>query len=224
MKVEYRSFIGNKTKLPKPEVLVDEKLNLIVVSNAWGNDSNANNLFTNSVLDYYSSASLDSGATKPFPRIPTLSKSANNLRMAIILASQKIYSEFNSKEYNCGIETFVMAVADQELTWFATKGFCVTLYKQDNVFPLQSSVPLLIQSNNQDKTAILPLELIGINVNEYIIPNSIKSTVIDKLVLLLRNKFEPELIKLTSNEIDLDNVSSMLSSDAEHPFWLGIIQ
>ena len=224
MKIEYRSFIENKTMLPKPEVMVDEKLNLIAVSNAWGNNSNINNIFTDAVLDYYGSASLDSDATRPFPRIPTLSKDANNLRIAIILASQKIYAEFNDKEYNCGIETFVMAMAKQELIWFSTKGFCLILYKQDKVFPLQSNIPLLVQSNNKDKAAILPLELVGINRNEYIIPNSIKSTAMDKLVLLLKNNFEPKLMTLSASEISLDGVSGMLSSDAEHPFWLGIIQ
>ncbi len=223
MKIEYRSFIGNKVKLPKPTVFLDEKLNLIIVSNVWG-DNGASEAFINSVVDYYGGACADSGATSPFPRIPTLSTEANNIRMSIILASQRIYSEFNENEYSCGVETFVMARSKNELIWFSTKGFCLILYKDDRSFPLQTCVPLSVQSQNKDKTVPLPLELVGLNANEYVIPGSIKGISNDKLILLLGNYFDPQLMDLDLSKVTLDNASKILSSDGENPFWLGVVE
>lgn len=222
MKIDYRSYIGNKVKLPKPKVFLDEKLNFIIASNVWGNNR-ASNVFINAAVEYYGGACADSGATSPFPRIPTLSTEANNLRMSIILASQKIYSEFNETEYKSGVEVFVMAKSKNELIWFSTKGFCLIFYKDNRSFPLQTCVPLSIQSKNKDHTVPLPLDLIGLNITEYIIPNSIRGVSNDKLVLLLGNNFDSKLLGLKPTEITLKNISKILSSDGINPFWLGVI-
>ena len=222
MKIEYRSFIGNKVKLPKPKVFIDEKLNFLIVSTVWGN-SRASDVFINAAVDYYGGACADSGVTSPFPKIPTLSHEANNLRMSIILASQKIYSEFNENEYSCGVEAFVMAKSKNELIWFSTKGFSVILYNKEGVFTLQSCVPMSIQANNKDKTVPLPLELIGLNSIEYIIPNSIRGLSDDKLVIMLRNYLDPKVLTLDQSDVALNSLSNILSNDGEDPFWLGVI-
>ena len=224
MKIDYRSFIGNKAKLPKPKVVTDDKLKLTAVCTSWGDQANANDFFINTVIDYYGSASADEGATKPYPNIPTLSNNENNLRVAVILAAQKIYSEFNTEEYMCGVESFVMISSKQELIWFATKGFNTVVFNNHGVFPMQLNIPLSVQLNNKAKSTPLPLELLGINQSEHILPNSIKKTSSDKFVLILRNHFNPKLMNFKSSEVSIKTISKILSQDIDEPYWLGVIE
>ncbi len=222
MILESRSFIGDNFTRPTPEVFVDELASFCLIVTPWGNRS-AMKTFQRMITDYYLSASKDLDITSPYPLLPYLSKPANDLRIAVMLAVEWLCHQFNKDEYQCGIELFVATQVEHELLWIKYGSpslfFCKAGY---NVIPIAHDISIPIQMS-VTQTAPLPTHLLGFYPNSDISVQGIKFQSSDKLILVSKQNFEPQILQLTFDQWTLDNISKVLSKDSKDPFWAGLI-
>ncbi len=222
MILESRSFIGDTFTRPTPEVFVDEVTGFCLVVTPWGMRSVIKQ-FQQTITDYYLSASKDVEITSPYPLLPHLSKPANDLRTAVMLAVQWLYTECNKNEYQCGVELFTVAQIDEQLLWikcgnphfiFCKKDYGMIPIAWDMSMPLQMSKP---------EAPPLPTHLLGFYNNVDISVQEMKVQAKDKLILISRQSFDPSILKLTQEQWTLDDISRVLSQDSKEPFWAGLV-
>ena len=222
MILESRSFIGDNFKRPTPQVFLDELVSFCLIITPWGNRS-AIKTFQQMITDYYLSANKDLDITSPYPLLPYLSKPANDLRIAVMLAVDWLCHQSNKDEYRCGVELFLATKIEQELLWikygnpsvfFCKSGYGVIPIAHDISIPLQMSI---------DQTAPLPTHLLGFHPNVDISVQGMKFQNGDKLILISKQNFEPQILQLTTDQWTLDNISKVLSKDSKDPFWAGLI-
>ena len=222
MILESRSFIGDTFKRPTPQVFLDELASFCLIITPWGNQSSIKD-FQQKITDYYLSANKDLDITSPYPLLPYLSKPANDLRIAVILAVEWLCHQLNKDEYQCGVELFVAAQVEQELLWIKYGNPSLFFCKSScGVIPIAHNISIPIQMS-AGQTAPLPTHLLGFHPHVDISVQGIKVQSGDKLILISKQNFEPQILQLTSDQWTLDNISKVLSKDSKDPFWAGLI-
>ena len=222
MILESRSFIGDTSTRPTPEVFLDELASFCLIVTPWGNRS-AMKTFQHMITDYYLSASKDLDITSPYPLLPYLSKPANDLRIAIMLAVEWLCHQLNRDEYRCGIELFVATKVEHELLWIKYGSPSLFFCKPGHgVIPIAHDISIPTQMLIS-QTAPLPTHLLGFHPNVDISVQGMKFQNGDKLILISKQNFEPQILQLTSDQWTLGDISHVLSKDSKDPFWAGLI-
>ena len=222
MIVESRSFIGDDFTRPTPEVFLDEATSFLLVVTPWGFRPEVKN-FQQMITDYYLSASKDMDLTSPYPLLPHLSQPANHLRCAVMLAVEWLHSEVNREEYRCGMELFVATLSGNELLWIKYGSPSFIFCKQDyGLIPIAHDLAIPVQMALPQKPP-LPTNPLGLHSNVDILVQGMKYQTGDKLLLISRQTFEPQIFKLTPKQWTIDEVSKILSQDSQEPFWTAFV-
>lgn len=222
MIVESKSFIGDHFKRPTPEIFVDETTSFCLVVTPWG-DKLALKTFQQMIVDYYLSASKDTDLTSPYPLLPHLSKSANFLRIAVMLATDWLHSQFNKDEYQCCVELFVVTLVDNECLWIKHGNPNVIFGKAgQGLLPIESDLPLSLQMG-LSQAPPLPINPLGLHAHPDIAVQGFKYQQGDKFILISKQIFEPQILKLSEKQWTLTDVSNILSQDSKEPFWTAVV-
>lgn len=217
---------GGQTFRPTPEIFFEEKGSLCIAATPWG-QRNAAKKAIEVVVDFFSSASTDWESTSPFEKVLCLSPVANNLRAAVLLANEAIYSEINSNEYKSACEIFVGARIKNEFS-FVQVG-------QPQVYLGKPGLPVQPLATGSDlSTCISPIgvqlppvprALLGIENSVNMTIQSYRCIKGDKIVLLSRSLTPPRFLSAEHANISIDYLTdSLIQQDDRMPFWLGVLE
>ncbi len=220
MSFKQRSFPGNHATLPKPEVFFDEQEKLLIVATPWGSSVGAKKI-VETISEYYLATKSDKEATSPFRRLDYLSSTANNLRIATLVANELLYREENRSDYRSGVELFACSMQERELAWVQV-GYPSVMIQRKGQSLLPISVQMGLSNEVQhegEKLPPLPNSLLGISPEPNLSIQSICAKSGDNIVLLSRSWIPREVFKSTVKTFE--DLSKALSADASEPFWLG---
>lgn len=217
---------GGQIFRPTPEIFFEEKGSLCIAATPWGQRTAAKKAIE-VVVDYFSSASTDWEATSPFEKVLCLSPAANNLRAAVLLANEAIYSEINSSEYKSACEIFVGARMDNEFS-FVQVG-------QPQVYIGRPGLPVQPLATGTDLSTCLsppgrqlppvPRVLMGVEKSVNLTVQSYPFSKQDKVVLLSRSLTPPRFLSIEHSNISIDYLAdSLIQQDERMPFWLGVLE
>lgn len=220
MEFQERSFIGNNSAVPTPEIYFNADEKLLIVATPWGNSSGAKRL-VQTISEYYLATKEDKEATSPFRRLDYLSGIANNLRIAVLVGNELLYREDNRNEYRSGAELFVASMQERELAWVQIGQPHVMISRnQRAILPLSTHLSLASEVDSESLPP-LPNSLLGVSSEPDLVIQSISPAKGDGLLLLSRSWIPNELYNVTKR--NFQSLSKALSSDAEEPFWLGYL-
>lgn len=224
MNFQERSY-GGKIFRPRPEVYFSDENRILIVATPWGPRTAAKKV-SQIILDYFSSAAQDMEATSPFEKLSCLSPIANNLRIATLLANDKLYREENRTEYTSGVEIFAASLEKNDIVWLQVGHPNVMLARKGKgVIPLGSHVDLALDIAAGAKIlAPLPSQLLGLDQSCNLTIGSFRPQLNDKLILVSRSAMSERIYLLSDKEWDLNSVSQSLAQN--HPdlaYWLGVL-
>ncbi|MCH2533527.1 MAG: hypothetical protein MK008_03690 [Bdellovibrionales bacterium] len=218
MKFSEQSYSG-KVLRPNPVVEITESAELILVLTCWGN-SDASDVCINTIRDYFFSTMDDQDATSPHPIYPQYSAVSNHLRIAVQLANESIYTQFNHEQFNTGIEIFAASLNQMELSWVSL-GFPQVFISQNSAWKaLDLKQDLSFDYGFTDqKLPPLPSQFLGQHNLQPLQPKSIRINESDKLLLCSHN--QPQLPQSDELGAIVKQIASSSSSDA---FWTGLLE
>ena len=116
MNWEKRSFSG-KTLSPAPSCHISSDRKLLALITPWGLDNiSPGNVFEELESEYNFFAE-DSAKTYPFPRLVSLTETANNIRTSVIQVNNSIFHQANQEEYATGFELFYAVLHDKSCSF-----------------------------------------------------------------------------------------------------------
>jgi len=228
-KFSYRPYSGQEFR-PTPEVHIDEKV--LIVATPWGQRDAAKKVIDR-ILGHLALCADDHEATTPFQRLSCLSPSANNLRIAALVANESLYREENSREYRLGVELFSMFLSEGDLVWLQIGQPQVLLARKSRrAIPLGGSMDLSFDlSENERLLPSLPHQLLGIETSVNLTINSFRPKDQDQIILLSHSQLPSEIFQGKShsnnhdNKLTLDEISRKLSENTPQlAFWLGLVE
>lgn len=223
MKLHQRSY-GGKIFRPKPHIYEDESL--LVILSTWGVGDQASRI-VDEIVKYVSAATGDVEVTSPFEYVTSLSKEANYLRVATLLANDFVFRGENRSEYTSGYEVIILLKTDDQLTWAHVGGPHLLLKRAQR--PL---VPLVTQydlSTELSKTIQLlpplPSKLLGMDSSCQIVCGDTHIQTHDQLVLTSCSYLPPAFwVESQETSINLEKATHwMTQADPETPFWIGTV-
>jgi hypothetical protein len=222
-KFSFRPYSGKQFR-PTPEVHQDEKS--LIIATPWGQRDSAKKVIAQ-ILNYLMICNEDREATTPFQRLSCLSTSANNLRIAILLANETLFRGENNEEYKSGVELFAMIRSEGELVWLQIGQPQIFLLRENrSVISLGGSMDLAFDLSNEfDLLPSLPNQLLGLDSSLNLTINSFRPQAKDKILLLSHSQVPSEIYNIESQNLKLDQLSKTLSErDPQLAFWLGIAE
>ena len=222
-KFTYRPYSGKQFR-PTPEVHKDEKS--LIIATPWGQRDSAKKVI-DQILNYLMVCNEDHEATTPFQRLSCLSASANNLRIAALLANENLYRVENNEEYKSGVELFAMVRSEGELVWLQIGQPQILLLRQNrSAISLGGSMDLAFDMSNEfDLLPSLPNQLLGLDSSLNLTINSFRPQANDKILLLSHSQVPSEIYNIESQNLKLDQLSKTLSErEPQLAFWLGIAE
>lgn len=223
IKVTERSY-GGKRFRPNTIVDFEESNNLLICITPWGQVDVAQKV-SDSIKSFITMANEDNEVTVPFARKETLHQMGNVLRMAIIMASEKVYNEYNKEEYTAGFEIFA-AIQEGPQWIFVSCGqpSLVISRKGMGILPLHQSIDLNVLSLRTSINDPLPNQLLGLGQHPPIHFGNLRLKKSDKIALISRTYLPNEFFNLRADEFNLDQLSLVLAKEnQEVPFWIGFL-
>ena len=224
MEIQSRSY-GGKLFRPKPEIFQRED-GLVIIAIPWGPRRSAQD-FIHSISEYFNPQSGKMETTLPFGFLTFLSPIANQMRTALLIANNHIYSEENNREYQSGIEVLLIYPDEQEICLGQIGGPSVFMdRKNSSLIPLISTWDLSTEIYTGGKLLPpLPKSLAGIDSSPQVHMTSMRRGPSDKLILLHRSYYPNNFYTIRQEKRNLEGLSEALSkSDPHCPFWLGVIK
>jgi hypothetical protein len=223
LQFEERPYAGKNFR-PRPEILLDEPSQLLIVATPWGPRAAAKKVIDR-MVDYLSLAREDREATAPFERLSCLSTQANNLRVAALLANEALYREDNRIEYRSGVELFAAIVDENELVWLQAGNPQILLSRLGRkLLPLGSQIDLAYDMSGETLLPPLPSQLLGLDTSLNLSLNSFRARIGDKLVLLSHSQMPENIFAIENGQTTLEAISAVLAKvDQNLAFWLGIL-
>lgn len=221
---QHRPYSGKQPR-PKPEVHFEASLNTLIIAIPWGPRAGARKVIDR-ILEFLAFASQDKEATSPLPKLSCLSDSANNLRIAALLANDMLYREDNREEYHVGVELIALTLSGNELSWVQVGGPNVLLARDNQtLMSLESKTDLSIDCSdkkNAHPLTPLPGQLLGLDSNVNVSVNSFRARAKDRLILLAHSQPPSVVYSWTQADLDLDTmVRAVATSAPQRAFWLG---
>ncbi len=211
---------GGELFRPTPEIRVEEGGKLCVVATSWGPRASGKKL-SNNIIEFFNTANRDIEVTSPFQKLTCLSSQSNCLRTAVMLANDSSYREDNKNEYLSGLELFVSAKNESELSFVSIGQPHVLLLRNQNLVTLSSSMELSLDliTEPKTKTAPLPQNLLGLHSTSNFEVKSLKLKPKDQIILISRSVLPASLFEKT---FSIDEVRLRLAKDnPAMPFWIG---
>ncbi len=224
---QHRPYSGKQPR-PTPEVHFEASLNTLIIAIPWGPRSGARKVIDR-VLEFLAFASQDKEATSPLPKLSCLSDSANNLRIAALLANDMLYREDNRDEYHVGVELLALTLSGNELSWVQVGGPNVLLArKNQTLLSLESKTDLSLDCSEQkDGRPLTPLpgQLLGLDSNVNVSVNSFRTRAKDRLILLAHSQPPSVVYTWTAADLQLDKmIRDVATSAPQRAFWLGSLE
>jgi hypothetical protein len=223
IKLSQRAYGGKKFR---PPVTVDfeEANNMLLCVTPWGQPGIANKVIE-SVKGFITMAHEDSELTVPYARKENLQQMGNVLRMAVIMASEKIFNEFNKDEYSSGFEIFAAIQEGPQWTYVSCGQPSLVLNREHmGTIPLSHSIDLNVLALKNRVQDPLPNQLLGLGQNPPIHYGNIYLKKSDRLALISRTYLPHQFFELTLDQFNAEQIASTLANDQQEvPFWLGFI-
>lgn len=219
MNFSEQSYSG-KILRPNPVIEITENAELILVLTCWGN-SEAAEVCIQSIKDYFFTTMDDQDVTSPHPIYPQFSAVSNHLRIAVQLANEAVYSQFNKDAFTSGIEIFAGSLDQMELNWVSL-GFPQVFLHQENAnwTALDLKQDLSFDFGfNANKLPPLPSEFLGQHNLQPLQPKSVRINESDKLLLCSHNA--PQLGESTDLAQIVKHIAKAPKTDA---FWTGLLE
>lgn len=223
LKIDQRSYGGKKFR-PQTQLDFESSNNLLLCITAWGQHEIASRV-SESIKSYITMATEDSEVTMLYQRKENLHTMGNTLRMAVIMASEKIYNEFNKEEYTTGFEIFA-AVQDGPQWIYVSCGQPSLVIKRSNmgIVPLTQAIDLNVLTQKNSIQDPLPNTILGLGQHPPIQYGNLRLKKSDKLALISRTYLPNSFFQLENNQFNMDGISKALANDAQEvPFWLGFV-
>ena len=223
IKIDERSYGGKKFR-PNTTVDFESSNNLLICVTAWGQPDIAGKVIE-SIKNFITLAKEDTELTVPYARKENLQQLGNVLRMAIIMASEKIFNEFNKEEYVSGFEIFA-GVQDGPQWIFVNCGqpSLVLCRSGMGIVPLSQSVDLNVLTLRTSILDPMPNNLLGLGQHPPIHYGNLRLRNSDRLALISRTYLPTDFFQLSEDQFDIDHISKALANDSQDvPFWLGLI-
>lgn len=219
-----RSYSG-KIFRPRPEIHFSADTRLLVVATPWGARTGAKKS-VEIIVDYYTSSLQDLEATSPFEKLSCLSPIANSLRIATLLANDRLYREENKNEFTVGVELFVAAIDRFDIVFIQVGHPNILLARLGRgLIPLGSHMDLALDISGTNKVLPpLPSQFIGLDPSANMTIGSFRPQANDQLILISRSAMADRIYLLSQHEWTLDGVAKSLSEN--HPdlaFWTGML-
>lgn len=221
MKILERSY-GGKLFIPRPILHEDSTRNLLLILTPWGNPQGSKKAMEK-MVEFLETSTQDEDITSPFDRLESLSKTANNLRIATLIANDYLYKDFNKEEYLGGCEIACVQAKNSEVC-VVTVGSVTPYILQNNSLPspLMYQVSLAQDFEKNRNLPPLPSHMLGVNNNLNINIQSFRKQPQSELLLVNRVSIPVELYTQWPKPFELDEIAlSLAKSNAEMPFWLG---
>ncbi len=222
---EEKSFSADAFR-PRPEVHIEPDGSLLIVATPWGARTAARKA-VRKIQDYFLSTRQDVEATSPFSRLTCLSPLANDLRVAVKLASDTIYNEENREEFVTAMELFVLARNHEEAAWIQVGQPFVLLDRPgQNLLSLGNQQDLGLEFSKPDNILPpLPSRFIGVEPTSDFAVETIRTQPNDKLILVSSSSLPGAIYSLPDSERTLQTISTSIARLRQNqPFWLGICQ
>jgi hypothetical protein len=219
-----RSYGGKKFR-PQTQIYHEKESNLVICVTCWGRDEIAEQV-TESIKNFIMLASEDTDLTVPYTRKDNLHQQGNILRMAVIMASEKIFNQHNRDEYTCGFEIFAAVQEGPQWIFVSCGQPSLVLYRKgQGPIPVTHSLDINVLTAEKSTYDPLPNHLLGLGQHPPIIYGNIRINKGDKLALVSRAHLPSHFFSLDFAEFEPQTISRILATDSEHtPFWLGFIQ
>ncbi len=218
-----RSYGGKKFR-PSTIVHNENPNQLLICVTTWGRAEIAEKVIE-SLKNFVSMASDDEDLTLAYERKENLHKMGNILRMAVITASEKIYSQYNKDEYTTGFEVFAAVKDGPQWIYVSCGQPSLILYRKDlGMLPLTQAIDLNVLTLNKSLIEPLPSQLLGLGQNPPIQYGNIRLQNQDRLALISRTYLPHSFYKIESQDFNQDTISRVLAQDHQDiPFWLGLL-
>lgn len=221
----YRSYSSQYYR-PQPLITDDLEKSFLCIATPWGSKSAAEKC-SELVHNYYLSSMGDQEATSPFERLSCLSKEANDLRLAVLYANEKIYSNENSNEYLSGCELLTITQTGNEVH-LVQIGQPAIYLSRPGLPPLPMACHMDMSMNfstGQHLLSPLPTQLLGVeNHIDFSVISFIPQTR-DKLIFISRTFAPASFLNMDYNQCDLSYLTKIISHEnTQNPFWLGFLE
>ena len=223
IKIEDRSF-GGKTFRPQTKVDFEDSNKLLICTTTWGRDDISEKV-SEFIKNYINIADDDTEMTMPFARKENLQVKGNTLRMAVIMASEKINADYNKEELQAGFEIFAAIQEGPQWTYVSCGQPSVILIRDEmGIIPLSQSVDLNILTQNSHIEDPLPTAVLGIGQQPPIQYGNLRLRKQDRIALISRSYIPSPFYQLSPAEVSLSSLSDILARDNENiPFWAALL-
>ena len=223
IKLTERSFGGKKFR-PDTQVFQDKESNLLMCITAWGSQDIAEKV-AESIQNFIALANEDQDVTVPYARKENLHTMGNILRMAVIMASEKIYTQHNKDEYSAAFEIFAAIQDGPQWIYISCGQPSVVLYRKGmGAIPLCQSIDLNILTTQQQVHDPLPNQLLGLGQHPPINYGNVCIKATDKIALVSRTFLPNDFFRLEEDDFNQKEIATVLAKNDENiPFWLGFI-
>ena len=225
MRFQERSFKASPSSMiPRPEIFFSSDDRLLIVATPWGPRSVAKQA-VDTISDYFLSSRGDQEMTSPFQRLANLSTTANNLRIATLLANDQIAQSVNRDEYVAGLEIFATVLHQSELVWVQMGQPHLFLSRANTtMIPMGVQMDLAAELGQpQSGLAFLPSHLVGLDPHPNLITNSIRPQTGDQLILLTKSWINEDFFSASESHRELEPLGRLITQTSPDPFWLGIL-
>ena len=218
-----RSYGGKKFR-PRPSCYLEKESNLILCVTPWGRDDISETI-VDSIKNFLAMANDDQEITVPYARKQNLNRTGNVLRMAIILASEKIHKEYNKDEYTAGFEVFAGLQEGHQWTYVSCGQPSLILLRENmGAIPVHHNIDLNIRAPMKTLSDPLPNHILGMGQHPPIQFGSLSLQKKDKLMLISRSYLPSCFFSMGKDLSDSQKVSQVLAEDDQDiPFWLGLV-
>lgn len=230
MKCQDRSYIGQNMR-PKTIVFTGLDGRLLIAATPWGDPDLLKDFFE-SIEGFLSTALADADATSPFGVLDCVDSLTNQLRIALLLANERLYRVVNSTEYTFGVETLVLFKQQHQISWARVGGLGMVLVNPTqskpqklNTICLSSTLDHEFQSlDPKQNLAPLPIETLGMNSSCNLQFGSFRLKEGDQLLLVSGAELLKPLVCDKDFEFDFQKITQkIIKNQPQSSFWLAQI-
>ncbi|MCB0390082.1 MAG: hypothetical protein KDD58_02270 [Bdellovibrionales bacterium] len=211
---------------PQPVINDDLERTLLTIATPWGSKSGANKS-TEIIHNFYLSARGDQEATSPFERMRHLSQEANDLRIAVLFANEKIYNEDNNDEYVTGCELVSMVQVGNEVHFIQVGQPAIYLIRNGiSLLPMACHLDMSMNSSTEKNLiSPMPSKLIGLEKTIDFSVHTFVPQVRDKIIFLSRTFAPSKIFNMDFSSVNLDSLTIEISREnPNNPFWIGLLE
>ena len=223
IQLEERTYGGKKFR-PQPICHLDDDSNLFLCLTPWGN-SEISEIVIEAIKNFIALSDEDNEVTVPYDRKQNLDRVGNILRMAVIMASEKVYKTFNQSSYSAGFEIFAGIQRKNQWTYVCCGQPSLVFFRpQRGTLPIHHNLDLNIRVSKSMLSDPLPNHILGMGQNPPLHFGSQRISKNDRFFLASRSYLPTSLFSMEPEDMSLKNISLAFAEDHEDmPFWLGII-